>query len=104
AGSATTSFDADAQRRNELALFLKAKRAALSPQSGGRGRARRRRASGLLREEVAHRAGISPTWYTWLEQGREIKPSAEVLEQLADTLLLTTSASAHLIPTAHHNA
>jgi transcriptional regulator with XRE-family HTH domain len=104
AGSATTSFDADAQRRNELALFLKAKRAALSPQSVGLRPARRRRASGLLREEVAQRAGISPTWYTWLEQGREIKPSAEVLEQLADALLLTASERAHLVTLAKPNA
>lgn len=104
AGSATTSFDADTQRRSELALFLKAKRAALSPQSVGLRTARRRRASGLLREEVAQRAGISPTWYTWLEQGREINPSAEVLGQLAEALLLTASERAHLVTLAKPNA
>ena len=104
AGSATTSFDADTQRRNELALFLKAKRAALSPQSVGLRPARRRRASGLLREEVAQRAGISPTWYTWLEQGREIKPSTEVLDQLAEALLLTASERAHLVTLAKPKA
>jgi transcriptional regulator with XRE-family HTH domain len=105
-GSPTTSFaaDPDAQRRSELALFLKAKRAALSPQSIGLQPGRRRRASGLLREEVAQRAGISPTWYTWLEQGREINPSAEVLEQLADALQLTTSERAHLVTLAKPNA
>jgi transcriptional regulator with XRE-family HTH domain len=104
AGSATTSFGADAERRNELALFLKAKRAALSPQSVGLQPARRRRASGLLREEVAQRAGISPTWYTWLEQGREINPSAAVLDQLAEALLLTASERAHLVTLAKPNA
>ena len=66
--------------------------------------ARRRRASGLLREEVAQRAGISPTWYTWLEQGREINPSAEVLDQLAEALLLTASERAHLVTLAKPNA
>jgi transcriptional regulator with XRE-family HTH domain len=102
AGSATTTFraDPDAQRRHELALFLKAKRAAVSPQSVGLNPGRRRRANGLLREEVAQRAGISPTWYTWLEQGREINPSAEVLDQLADALLLNTSERAHLVTLA----
>jgi transcriptional regulator with XRE-family HTH domain len=102
-GTASTSFDADTQRRSELALFLKAKRAALSPQSVGLQPGRRRRASGLLREEVAQRAGISPTWYTWLEQGREINPSAEVLDQLADALLLTASERAHLVTLAKPN-
>jgi transcriptional regulator with XRE-family HTH domain len=106
-GSPTTTFpgrDSDAQRRAELALFLKAKRAALSPQSVGLPTGRRRRASGLLREEVAQRAGISPTWYTWLEQGREINPSAEVLAQLADALLLTASERTHLVTLAKRNA
>ena len=101
-GSATTTLsgDADAQRRRELALFLKAKRAAVAPQKVGLRPGRRRRAIGLLREEVAQRAGISPTWYTWLEQGREINPSTEVLEQLADALLLTRSERAHVITLA----
>jgi transcriptional regulator with XRE-family HTH domain len=106
AGSATTTFpgDAEAQRRNELALFLKARRAAVRPQSVGLQPGRRRRANGLLREEVAQRAGISPTWYTWLEQGREINPSAEVLGQLADALLLTANERAHLVTLAKPNA
>lgn len=102
-GSAATRFaggDADAQRRHELALFLKAKRAAVPPQSVGLRPGRRRRANGLLREEVAQRAGISPTWYTWLEQGREINPSTAVLEQLADALLLTRSERTHVMTLA----
>jgi transcriptional regulator with XRE-family HTH domain len=92
--------DANAQRRRELALFLKEKRAALAPQKVGLRPGRRRRTHGLLREEVAQRAGISPTWYTWLEQGREINPSTEVLEQLADALLLTRSERAHVMTLA----
>ncbi|HEY7641562.1 MAG TPA: helix-turn-helix transcriptional regulator [Steroidobacteraceae bacterium] len=72
----------------------------MSPQSVGLRPGPRRRASGLLREEVAQRAGISPTWYTWLEQGREINPSAAVLEQLADALLLTRSERAHVMTLA----
>jgi transcriptional regulator with XRE-family HTH domain len=102
AGSASTTFsgDPDAQRRSELALFLKGRRAAVSPKSVGLNPGRRRRANGLLREEVAQRAGISPTWYTWLEQGREINPSAEVLGQLADALLLSASERAHLVTLA----
>jgi transcriptional regulator with XRE-family HTH domain len=103
AGSATTPLplrDADAQRRRELALFLKAKRAAVAPQKVGLRPGRRRRTRGLLREEVAQRAGISPTWYTWLEQGREINPSTEVLERLAEALLLTRSERAHVMTLA----
>jgi transcriptional regulator with XRE-family HTH domain len=106
-GSSTTTFalpDPDGQRRAELALFLKAKRAAIAPESIGLRTARHRRARGLLREEVAQRAGISPTWYTWLEQGREIKPSAEVLEHLADALLLTESERDHLLTLARPEA
>jgi len=103
-GTASTSFAAATERRTELALFLKAKRAALSPQSVGLQPGRRRRASGLLREEVAQRAGISPTWYTWLEQGREINPSADVLDQLAAALMLTANERAHLVTLAKPNA
>jgi transcriptional regulator with XRE-family HTH domain len=106
-GTATTTFldgDADAQRRLELAAFLKVKRAAVEPRKVGFRPGRRRRANGLLREEVAQRAGISPTWYTWLEQGREINPSTEVLEQLADALLLTKSERAHVMTLARPGA
>jgi transcriptional regulator with XRE-family HTH domain len=103
AGIGSTTFatsDPDAQRRAELALFLKAKRAAIAPQNIGLRPQRHRRARGLLREEVAQRAGISPTWYTWLEQGREIKPSSEVLEHLADALFLSESERSHLMTLA----
>ncbi|WP_162918714.1 helix-turn-helix transcriptional regulator [Taklimakanibacter deserti] len=107
AGIGTTTLamaDPDLQRRAELALFLKARRAAIAPEKIGMRPARHRRARGLLREEVAQRAGISPTWYTWLEQGREIKPSSEVLEHLADALLLSESERGHLMMLARPEA
>jgi transcriptional regulator with XRE-family HTH domain len=56
----------------------------------------RRRTSGLRREEVAQRASISPTWYTWLEQGRGGAPSAEVLNRIASALMLTDREREHL--------
>lgn len=68
-----------------LGSFLRERRSRLKPESGGE---RRRRTPGLRREEVATRAGVSVTWYTWLEQGRGGPPSAEVLERLALSLEL----------------
>jgi transcriptional regulator with XRE-family HTH domain len=58
--------------------------------------AERRRTPGLRREEVAQRANISPTWYTWLEQGRGGAPSGEVLDRIARALLLTDLEREHL--------
>ena len=58
--------------------------------------AERRRTSGLRREEVAQRANISPTWYTWLEQGRGGVPSADVLDRIARALMLTEVEREHL--------
>src|SRR6202008_146182 len=57
---------------------------------------KRRRTPGLRREEVAQRANISPTWYTWLEQGRGGAPSADVLERIARALMLTDVEREHL--------
>jgi transcriptional regulator with XRE-family HTH domain len=70
-----------------LGGFLRDRRARLSPEPDGRGLSRRR-TPGLRREEVATRAGVSVTWYTWLEQGRGGAPSDEVLERLARALEL----------------
>ena len=64
---------------NRLGAYLKDRRTRLDPAALGFSTARRR-TSGLRREEVAQRANISPTWYTWLEQGRGGAPSAEVFE------------------------
>ena len=59
-------------RHQELAEFLRSRRARLSPEQVGLSRGMRRRTPGLRREEVALLAGVSPEWYTWLEQGRDI--------------------------------
>jgi transcriptional regulator with XRE-family HTH domain len=74
--------------------FLKSRRTRLDPASFGY--SGRRRTPGLRREEVAQRANISPTWYTWLEQGRGGAPSAEVLERISGALMLTDTEREHL--------
>ena len=78
-----------------LGTYLKDCRARLDPASFGYSSARRR-TPGLRREEVAQRANISPTWYTWLEQGRGGAPSAEVLNRIAASLLMTEPEREHL--------
>jgi transcriptional regulator with XRE-family HTH domain len=77
-----------------LGDFLKSRRSRLDPASFGY--AGRRRTPGLRREEVAQRANISSTWYTWLEQGRGGAPSANVLERIASALMLTHTQREHL--------
>lgn len=81
-----------------LGQFLKDKRQQLNPQSLGI-ETSRRRTPGLRREEVAARAHISVTWYTWLEQGRGGTPSAEVLARIAKALLLNKSETEYLFLT-----
>ena len=98
--TATTTVRGDEARRAALAAFLKSKRGGLAPARVGLKSGPRRRARGLLREEVAQLAGISPTWYVWLEQGRDIRPSSSVIEQLADALLLTVAERDHLFTLA----
>jgi transcriptional regulator with XRE-family HTH domain len=78
-----------------LGTFLRDRRTRLDPASFGFATGRRR-TPGLRREEVAHRANISPTWYTWLEQGRGGAPSIEVLERLATGLMLTEPEREHM--------
>jgi transcriptional regulator with XRE-family HTH domain len=68
----------------------------VSPESVGLDGSGRRRTPGLRREEVAQLAGVGLSWYTWLEQGRDIKPSASVLDALARTLRLDAAERAHL--------
>ena len=80
---------------NRLGDYLRNRRARLDPASLGIASGRRRTA-GLRREEVAQRANISPTWYTWLEQGRGGSPSAGVLDRIAEALLLTEVEREHL--------
>ena len=90
-----TNRIADADRRRQpLGTFLKDRRARLDPAAFGF--SGRRRTPGLRREEVAQRANISPTWYTWLEQGRGGAPSADVLNRIAAGLMLTEAEREHL--------
>ena len=77
-----------------LGDFLRSRRTRLDPASFGF--SGRRRTPGLRREEVAQRAHISPTWYTWLEQGRGGAPSADVLDRVASALMLTDAEREHL--------
>jgi transcriptional regulator with XRE-family HTH domain len=80
---------------NLLGTYLKDRRAKLDPAAFGLPSARRR-TPGLRREEVAQRANVSATWYTWLEQGRGGAPSAEVLHRIARALMLTEVEREHL--------
>ncbi|MDN3351680.1 helix-turn-helix transcriptional regulator [Actinomadura sp. DC4] len=83
-------------RRAALGGFLKARRARLSPQDVGLPPGPRRRTPGLRREEVALLAGVGITWYTWLEQGRPINASGQVLDAVARTLRLDRAEREHL--------
>ena len=80
---------------NLLGVYLKDRRAKLDPASFGLPLTRRR-TPGLRREEVAQRANVSATWYTWLEQGRGGAPSADVLNRIARALMLTDVEREHL--------
>jgi transcriptional regulator with XRE-family HTH domain len=86
----------DMQRRAELARFLRSCRERLTPAEVGLPGGGRRRTSGLRREEVAQLANVGVSWYTWLEQGRPITVSAQVLESLARALRLDATARTHL--------
>jgi transcriptional regulator with XRE-family HTH domain len=82
-------------KENQLGTYLKDRRTKLDPAAFGFSLARRR-TPGLRREEVAQRANVSATWYTWLEQGRGGAPSANVLDRIAQALLLTETEREHL--------
>lgn len=86
----------DTKRRAELADFLRTRRARLHPEQFGLSTPGRRRTPGLRREEVAELAGIGVSWYTWLEQGRDITVSEQVLESLARILQLESEERRHL--------
>jgi len=86
--------------RTELAQFLRARRDAVTPEQVGLPRTARRRTPGLRREEVAMLAGVSLTWYTWLEQGRRINASADVLTAIGRTLKLDEAGIEHILELA----
>jgi transcriptional regulator with XRE-family HTH domain len=87
---------ASERRRVELGKFLKSRRARLKPEDFGMPTGSRRKTPGLRREELALLAGVGVTWYTWLEQGREINASTQVLDALAGTLRLDRAERWHL--------
>jgi transcriptional regulator with XRE-family HTH domain len=87
-------------RRQELAEFLQAMRQRGTPEEFGFPSGSRRRTQGLRREEVAQLAGISATWYTWIEQAREVNVSAEALDRLATALKLSKSERNYLFDMA----
>src|SRR5580698_7904376 len=95
---------------NQLGSYLKDRRAKLDPTAFGLPLTRRR-TPGLRREEVAQRANVSATWYTWLEQGRGGAPSADVLDRISRAMMLTDAEREHLFllglgrpPEVHYHA
>ncbi|MGW3492289.1 helix-turn-helix transcriptional regulator [Streptomyces sp. NPDC001020] len=84
------------RRRPELAAFLRSRRARVTPADVGMPPGLRRRTPGLRREEVAQLSGVGVTWYTWLEQGRPINASPQVLDAVARTLRLDQPEREHL--------
>jgi transcriptional regulator with XRE-family HTH domain len=88
------TFDA---RRREFGAFLRSRRERLMPVDVGLPAGLRRRTPGLRREELAMLAGVGTTWYTWLEQGRDVRPSPQVLNALARALRLDDAERRHLI-------
>ena len=89
-------------RKRQLSEFLKSCRARVSPADVGLPEADRRRTPGLRREDVAALAGVSVTWYTWLEQGRDIQVSAAVLERISSTLQLSPDEREYLFALVQH--
>ncbi len=85
------------RRRAELADFLRRRRASITPEDVGLPNGGRRRTPGLRREEVAQLAEVGATWYTWLEQGRDVRASLEVLESISRALRLTPAERTHLV-------
>lgn len=91
-------------RAQEVADLLRSRRARLQPADVGLPAGARRRTGGLRREEVAQLAGISTTYYTFLEQGRDLRPSRQVLDALSRALRLSTAERSHLHELVHGSA
>lgn len=89
-------------RARELGAFLRTRRERLTPADVGLPGGGRRRVTGLRREEVAVLAHVGTTWYTWLEQGRDVHPSVGVLDALADGLMLDDDERRHLFALGGH--
>ena len=89
-------------QRRQLSDFLKGCRARLSPADVGLPDTGRRRTPGLRREDIAVLAEVSVTWYTWLEQGRDIQVSADVLERICATLRMSADEREYLFALVQH--
>ncbi|MFC4242919.1 helix-turn-helix transcriptional regulator [Gryllotalpicola reticulitermitis] len=87
----------DDEQRGELGAFLRTRRQQVDRATFGLPPAARGRTVGLRREEVSYLSGVSMTWYTWLEQGRPISPSRQVLDALAQTLRLTVAEHNYIL-------
>ena len=96
AGGRSAGAGRHALRRSELAGFLRSRRARIRPEDVGIPAGQRRRTPGLRREEVAQLAGVGVTWYTWLEQGRPINASVQVLDAVARVLQFDGTEREHL--------
>ena len=96
----STSARPEELRRRELAAFLRSRRERISPEQVGLPAVGRRRTPGLRREEVALLAAVGVTWYTWLEQARDIQVSPQVLDAIARGLLLDGNEREHLFTLA----
>jgi len=96
----SASHDSSTRRRHALGAFVRAARARVTPQMAGLPEGVRRRTPGLRREEVAQLCGISVTWYTWVEQGREVSVSPAVWARIAGVLQLARAERAYLFELA----
>ncbi|MGY1697397.1 MULTISPECIES: helix-turn-helix transcriptional regulator [unclassified Geodermatophilus] len=88
--------------RRELAEFLRSRRRQVDPRAAGLPASGARRTPGLRREEVALLSGVSHTWYTWLEQGRDIHPSRQVVDALARTLRMSPAEHGYVLGLTGH--
>lgn len=88
------------ERRRELGAFLRVRREHLVRADYGLPPVGRSRTTGLRREEIAYLSGVSVTWYTWLEQGRDINPSRQVLEAIALEMRLSAAERAYVLELA----
>lgn len=91
-------------QRAELGALLRSRRGSLLRADFGLPSVGRSRTTGLRREEVSYLSGVSVTWYTWLEQGRDINPSREVLDAVARTLRLSRDEHAYALALAGYAA
>jgi transcriptional regulator with XRE-family HTH domain len=98
------SVTPDARRRRELGALLKVRRRQLVRAELGLSPVVRKGRVGVRREEVSYLSGVSMTWYSWLEQGREIKPSRQVLDAVARTLKLSVAEHAYILSLAGYCA